>query len=75
MRGKLHKGCRAMPGKSRSSALPSMAHIPARWFDVRSIDILPLPVFNAHVPLPMRPSVMDAAIRNIGYSQPPPALT
>ncbi len=76
MRGKLHKGCRAMLGESRSSALQSMAHIPANWFDVRGIDILPLPVSNAHAPLPiMRPSVIDAAFRDTGYSQPPPALT
>lgn len=64
-----------MLGESRSSTLQSMAHIPARWFDVRGIDIPPLPVFDAHAPLPMRPSVIDAAIRNTGYSQPPPAPT
>ncbi len=60
-----------MLAKSPSSPLQSMAHIQARWLDAFGNDTRPKPVSNAHAPLPMRPSVIDAAIRNTGYSQPP----
>ena len=64
-----------MLGEPLSGKLLSTVHIPARWFDVLGIESLPVRVSNAHAPLPISPRVMDAAIRNTGYSQPAPALT